>query len=62
MVANTACHRHLLSFEDPNAIAIPACEATGASQLIVRTENPRQPFRVSRHQARLLERVIALIA
>lgn len=35
---------------------------TGADQFVVRTQNPMQPFRVSRHQPTEPETILALVA
>ena len=50
----------LASFENCYALAVQLREAT--VQFIVRTDNPTQPFRVSRLQPAEPETILALVA
>lgn len=52
----------LASFDHAYAVAVQLREATGAEQLVIRTGNSVQPFRVSRQEPRHPEEVLALVA
>ena len=52
----------LASFENCYAVAVQLRETTGVDQFIVRTDNPTQPFRVSRLQPAEPETILALVA
>ncbi len=52
----------LASFDHAYAVAVQLREATGAEQLVIRTGNNVQPFRVSRREPRHPEEVLALVA
>lgn len=52
----------LASFDHAYAVAVQLREATGAEQLVIRTGNSLQPFRVSRQEPRHPEEVLALVA
>ena len=54
--------RSLASFENAYAVAIQLRESTGIEQFVVRTDNPIQPFRVSRRQPLHPESLLARIA
>lgn len=55
--------RHeLASFDHAYAVAVQLREASGAEQLVIRTGNDVQPFRVSRQEPRHPEEVLALVA
>lgn len=58
----SARRRHLTSFEKCYAVACQLRDTTGADQFVVRTDNPLQPFRVSRHQPTEPETIFALVA
>lgn len=52
----------LASFENAYAVAVQLRETTGVDQFVVRTDNPVQPFRVTRRQPSHPETVLALVA
>jgi hypothetical protein len=52
----------LASFDHAYAVAVQLRETTGAEQLVIRTGNTIQPFRVSRQRPRHPEEVLALVA
>lgn len=52
----------LASFDHAYAVAIQLRESTGADQLVIRTGNTVQPFRVSRQEPNHPEQVLALVA
>ncbi len=52
----------LLNFGTAYAVACQLRETTGADQFVVRTGNPLQPFRVSRHLPDNTETILALVA
>jgi hypothetical protein len=54
-------HR-LSNFINAYAVACQLRETTGAEQFVVRTGNPIQPFRVTRHLPNNTETVLALVA
>ena len=55
--------RHdLASFDHAYAVVVQLRDATGAEQLVIRTGNTIQPFRVSRQEPRHPEEVLALVA
>jgi hypothetical protein len=54
--------RSLASIENAYAVAIQLRENTGIDQFVVRTDNPIQPFRVSRHRPHHPESLLALVA
>jgi hypothetical protein len=64
MTANSfSSRRRLLSnFDNAYAVACQLRETTGADQFVVRTGNPLQPFRVSRHLPDNTETILALVA
>jgi len=52
----------LSSLENAYAVAIQLRESTGVDQFVVRTDNPIQPFRVSRCRPHHPESLLALVA
>jgi hypothetical protein len=62
VIAISARRSSLASFENAYAVAIQLRENTGIDQFVVRTDNPIQPFRVSRHRPRHPESLLALVA
>ena len=60
--ALSARRSSLASFENAYAVAIQLRETTGNDQLVVRTDNPIQPFRVSRRRPHHPESILALVA
>lgn len=52
----------LASFDHAYAVAVQLRESTGANQLVIRTGNTVQPFRVSRQEPSHPEEVLALVA
>lgn len=58
----SARRRHLTSFERCYAVACQLRDTTGADQFVVRTDNPIQPFRVSRHRPSAPEAILARVA
>jgi len=58
----SARRTRLASFENAYAVAVQLRETTGVDQFVVRTDNPIQPFRVSRHSPQHPETVLALVA
>ncbi|TVV71450.1 hypothetical protein [Sphingomonas solaris] len=62
IISFSARRTRLASFENAYAVAVQLRETTGVDQFVVRTDNPIQPFRVSRHQPRHPETVLALVA
>jgi len=58
----SARRTRLASFENAYAVAVQLRETTGIDQFVVRTDNPVQPFRVSRHSPQHPETVLALVA
>ncbi len=62
-IATLSHHRRdLSSFDHAYAVAIQLRESTGAEQLVIRTSNTIQPFRVSRQEPHHPEEVLALVA
>lgn len=62
IVPFSARRTRLASFENAYAVAVQLRETTGVDQFVVRTDNPVQPFRVSRHSPQHPETVLALVA
>jgi len=62
VIALSARRRSLASFENAYAVAIQLRETTGVDQFVVRTDNPAQPFRVSRCRPHHPESLLALVA
>jgi len=64
MIVTTFSNRRgsLASFENSLAVAIQLRETTGVDQFVVRTDNPIQPFRVSRCRPHHTEHLLALVA
>jgi hypothetical protein len=62
VIAVSARRRSLASFENVYAVAIQLRENTGVDQFVVRTDNPIQPFRVSRCRPHHPESLLALVA
>jgi hypothetical protein len=62
VIALSARRSSLASFENAYAVAIQLRETTGVDQFVVRTDNPIQPFRVSRRQPLHPESMLARIA
>ncbi|MCJ2180164.1 hypothetical protein [Novosphingobium album (ex Hu et al. 2023)] len=58
----SARRSRLASFENAYAVACQLRETTGADQFVVRTDNPIQPFRVSRHRPAAPEAILARVA
>lgn len=55
--------RHRLNgFSNAYAVAVQLRETTGVDQFVVRTDNPLQPFRVSRRAPQSPETILALVA
>ena len=54
--------QRLSNFSNAYAVACQLRETTGADQFVVRTGNPIQPFRVSRHLPHNTETILALVA
>jgi hypothetical protein len=54
--------RSLATVENAYAVAIQLRETTGIDQFVVRTDNPIQPFRVSRCRPHHPEHLLALVA
>ncbi len=52
----------LASFDTAYSVACQLRETTGTDQFVVRTGNPIQPFRVSRHLPDNTETILALVA
>ena len=61
-IALSGTRRSLASFENAYAVAIQLRETTGVDQFVVRTDNPVQPFRVSRCRPHHPEHLLALVA
>ena len=61
-IALSGARRSLASFENAYAVAIQLRETTGVDQFVVRTDNPIQPFRVSRCRPHHPESLLALVA
>jgi hypothetical protein len=53
---------NLASFENAYAVAVQNREASGIEQFVVRTNDPYQPFRVTRDQPSEPETVLLLVA
>ena len=62
VIALSARRSSLASFENAYAVAIQLRENTGVNQFVVRTDNPIQPFRVSRCRPHHPESLLALVA
>lgn len=62
VIAFSARRSALASFENAYAVAIQLRETTGIDQFVVRTDNPIQPFRVSRHRPHRPKSSLALVA
>ena len=62
IIAFSSRRGSLASFENAFAVAIQLRETTGVDQFVVRTDNPIQPFRVSRCRPHHPEHVLALVA
>ncbi len=58
----SARRTRLASFENAYAVAVQLRATTGIDQFVVRTDNPIQPFRVSRHSPQHPETALALVA
>jgi hypothetical protein len=52
----------LASFENCYAVAVQLRETTGVDQFVVRTDNPIQPFRVTRREPHHSETILARVA
>lgn len=61
-IAMSSRRNHLASFENAYAVAVQLRETTGVDQFVVRTDNPIQPFRVTRRAPQLPETLLALVA
>lgn len=58
-----SAHRSTLaSFENAYAVAVQLRETTGIDQFVVRTDNPLQPFRVSRRRPHDPRAMLAQVA
>ena len=62
VITLSARRSSLASFENAYAVAIQLRENTGVDQFVVRTDNPIQPFRVSRCRPHHPEQPLALVA
>ncbi len=62
VIALSARRGSLASFEHAYAVAIQLRETTGVDQFVVRTDNPVQPFRVSRCRPHHPEHLLTLVA
>lgn len=62
VIAISARRNRLASFENAYAVAVQLRETTGVDQFVVRTDNPIQPFRVSRRERQHPETILALVA
>jgi hypothetical protein len=62
VVALSGRRSSLALFENAYAFAIQHRENTGVDQFVVRTDNPIQPFRVSRCRPHYPESLLALVA
>lgn len=52
----------LASFDNAYAVAVQTREASGVDQFIVRTDDPLQPYRVTRDRPLDGDRVLAMVA
>lgn len=55
-------HRHLATFEHCYRVAIQRRRATGRQQFVIRTGDPRQPFRTTSRPPAHAESILALVA
>ena len=62
IAAISGLRRDLASFDHAYAVAVQLRETTGAEQLVIRTGNNVQPFRVSGQEPHHPEEVLALVA
>lgn len=54
--------RTLCTFDNCYRVAVNLRESTGVDQFVVRTDNPHQPFRVTRFRPHNPEMILAMVA